>query len=346
MDQEKKPKKSPNKFVQFFKRYPVIISLVILVPALLYSIRYMFTADNSYYNFSYDGERIKNDHKNFELTGIKKVANVLQTSTFFSYQGGACYRDYYAICTDCFESILIYNTSGEKLKVEHNITTGMDNTQWHCNQIFFGVDFYSLSDKFPLLYVSMEHPDVHSLMAFRIFQKAGTYSVELVQQISLDFSAEKDKIYYPNAYFDYDDEYVYYGGYTENSYMKSATNKLKFYKFRIPDYRLRFDYFETKDSLETFELPSETATQGGFISDGHLYQTFSFNSKTDINRAPKMKVVDLESKEIIHDYQNLGEQFGVYEEFEHVAIARNGKMYSLGNPYNIYEFEYGYDKSK
>ena len=53
-----------------------------------------------------------------------------------------------------------------------------------------------------------------------------------------------------------------------------------------------------------------------------------------------MRVVNLEKREIIKDYQNLGEQFGAYEEFEHVAITNEGKMLSLGNPFNIYEFEY------
>ena len=92
-------------------------------------------------------------------------------------------------------------------------------------------------------------------------------------------------------------------------------------------------------------LPGETATQGGFISNSHLYQTFSFGSKTDPLRSPVMRVVDLKEKKIIKEYSNLGEDFGVYEEFEHVAINNKGRMVSIGNPSNIYEFEYKADKS-
>ena len=32
--------------------------------------------------------------------------------------------------------------------------------------------------------------------------------------------------------------------------------------------------------------------------------------------------------------------FGVYEEFEHVAVDNEDRIFALGNPYNIYEFEY------
>ena len=55
---------------------------------------------------------------------------------------------------------------------------------------------------------------------------------------------------------------------------------------------------------------------------------------------PVMRVVDLKNKKIIKEYKNLGESFGVYEEFEHVAINNKGRMISLGNPTSIYEFEY------
>ena len=154
------------------------------------------------------------------------------------------------------------------------------------------------------------------------------------------FSKEEDTVYYPNAYYDYEFHLVYWAGYTENSYMKSDTNKLKFYSFVLPDYREENVECSTEDSFEPFELPSETATQGGFISKGYLYQTFSFASKTDPLRTPKMRVVDIKEHTIIKDYQNLGESFGVYEEFEHVAISKEGRLLSLGNPLHLYEFEY------
>ena len=333
-------KKSFQKFINFFKQYPTIVTLAIVVPSLIMTIRYMFIEEYYYYNFYYSGERLLIEDENFELTEINKVAKVYQSSSSFSYQGGACYHQYYAVCADNFEAIVIYDTDDFSKGPVHIINTGIVNTDWHCNQMFFGSDFYSAHDKFPLLYISMESPKVHSLIAFRIYQLGGDYFVSLIQKLTLTFDDGKGPLYYPNAYYDYEESLIYYGGYTKNTYMKEDDNFIRFYTFPIVDYRTTEETLSTCLAADCFELPSETATQGGFISNHHLYQTFSFNSKTNPLKAPKMRVVDLENHVITKDYQDLYAQFGVAEEFEHVAINDNGRMYSLGNPFNIYEFKY------
>ena len=327
-----------HNFLSYFKKFPVIISLSVLIPALVSSIRYAASAEINYHNFYYEGETINVDPNKFEITGINKIGDVVQVASAFSYQGGACYDNYYAICCDNFEALIIYESS--KMKVAHTISTGMFNTKWHCNQMFFGPDFYSARDKFPLLYISMENKDERKIVVTRIYSQGGEYRIQIVQTITLMFSNESDVVYYPNAYFDYEFRLIYWAGYTENSYMKSDTNKLRFYSFILPDYREEAVTCETENSFVPFELPSETATQGGFISKGYLYQTFSFASKTDPLRTPKMRVVDLRDHVIVKDYQNLGELFGVYEEFEHVAISKEGRLLALGNPLHLYEFEY------
>jgi hypothetical protein len=333
---EQKPKKM-HSFLNFMKKYPVVISLTIAIPFTAAFFSYMASDYDFHYNIEYHGEEINADAENFELTGIKKVADVMQMSTGFSYQGGACYENYYAICCHGFESIIIYDAN--TMKVAHTVNTGIIDNYWHCNQIFFGHNFYSSRDKFPLLYVSMENKEVLSTMVFRIYKQGDAYYTTRIQTIRLDFSDEKDTIYYPNSYFDYDEEIIYYAGYTEDSYMRSDSNKLKYYAFDLPDYRYEDAILETSDANKTFVLPSETATQGGFISEGYLYQTFSFGDKVDPLRMPKMRIVDLDKEKIVKDF-DLGPLLGVYEEFEHVAIARNGKLLTLGNPYHIYELEY------
>lgn len=327
-----------SKFVNFIKQYPVIIASAILIPSLVVGIRYTFSVEHVFHNYYYDGERIDVEPKSFKLKSIDKIGDVVQVASAFSYQGGACYQNYYAICCDNFEAIIIYDSTN--MKVAHTINTGQYNTKWHCNQMFFGPDFFSTRDKFPLLYISMEHKDERSIKVFRLFQRSGDYQVQLIQTITLEFEKPEDTIYYPNAYFDYESNYLYWAGYTEDSYLKSDTNKLRFYQFYFPDFREDECVINTMDKSGSFELPSETATQGGFISGNHLYQTFSFASKTDPVRAPKMRVVDLENANIVVDYQNLGETFGVYEEFEHVAISNSGRLLALGNPFHLYEFKY------
>lgn len=329
-----------KKFLGFFKKFPTIIALAIGMPLLIYAVRYIFLDENYYYNSYYYGQETEIYAEQFRITKINKVTTVYQAASMFSYQGGACVNDYYIICTDNFEAIIIYDTNHMGKGPIHIIKTGIVNTDWHCNQIFFSNTYYSTHDKFPLMYVSMESPKVHSTIAFRIYQLGGEYRVQQIQSICLEFDQDEDKIYYPNSYYDHETGMMYYAGYTNNSYMKEEGNFIKFYKFALPDYRTPEELIYTSSAISSFSLPSETATQGGFILDGYLYQTFSFNSKTDPLKAPKMRVVDLEKEEIIHDYQNLYADFGVAEEFEHVAISDNGRMYSLGNPFNIYEFEY------
>ena len=330
-----------NKFLNFFKKYPAIISLVIVVPVVAYIIKYWFTDEQFYYNVYFDGERVDVDNDdNFRLTAIKKVANVYQGSSSFSYQGAACYKNFYTVCADNFEAVIVYDTNKINKGPVHVIQTGIYNTDWHCNQMFFGTEFFSAHDKFPLLYISMESKDVHSTIVFRIYSLGGEYHITQIQQLMLEYDDDKGPLYFPNSYFDYESGMIYYAGYTKNSYMKEADNFLRFYTFPIPDYRTDYEELKTSEADETFELPSETATQGGFISNHHLYQTFSFASKTDPLRAPKMRVVDLQTKEIVVDYQDLYKTFGVAEEFEHVAVDNQGRMFSLGNPFNIYQFEY------
>lgn len=329
--------KKPNKFISFITKYATVLTLALVIPSMITVGQYIFTFERTFHNEYYSGEELKVDDSKFELTGIKKIANVSQASSNFSYQGAACYEDKYVVCLDNLEAIHIYDSNSMKLL--HTVT-GSFNRDWHCNQIFFGNDYYKMSDEFPLLYISMEHKNVRSTIAFRIYRKAGTYYVTEVQTIKLVFDKAEDTIYYPNSYYDFDEGLIYYAGYTESTYMRSETNKLKYYAFPMPSYREEYVEFRTSESIETFILPSETATQGGFISHSHLYQTFSFGSKTDPLRRPVMRVVDLKNKTIIKEYSNLGEQFGAYEEFEHVAINNKGRMISLGNPLSIYEFTY------
>ena len=328
--------KKTNKFISFFKKYVVILTLVLLIPVSISIGRYIFSDDTVFNNEYYAGEELNVDDANFRLTGIKKIANVAQASTNYSYQGAACYKDKYVVCLDSLEAIHIYDSNSMKLMYT---VQGAFNRSYHCNQIFFGNDYYKMSDEYPLLYVSMENQNIHSTIAYRIYKRADAHYLEEVSTLKLVFDSPEDTIYFPNSYYDYDEGLIYYSGYTEATYMRSDTNKLRYYSFPMPSYREEYVELHTNNPVERFEIASETATQGGFISHSHLYQTFSFGSKDNPLRMPIMRVLDLKNKKIIKEH-NLGQEFGVYEEFEHVAINEDGRMFSLGNPTSIYEFTY------
>lgn len=320
-----------------FKRFSFILVCALLIPSIISIGQYLFTIEYVFHNEYYQGEELDIDDSKFEITAIKKIGKVAQSSSNYSYQGAACYEDKYVVCLDGLEAVQIYDSN--TMTLLHHIE-GTFNSEYHCNQAFFGDQYYKMSDEFPLFYISMEHKNVHSTIAYRIYSRGGVYHLEKVQTIELVFDGDEDMIYYPNSYYDFDEGLIYYGGYTESSYMRSDTNKLKYYSFPMPSYREEYYELHTINPIDSFTLPSETATQGGFISHSHLYQTFSFGSKDDPLRTPAMRVVDLKNKTIIKEYKNLGEQFGVYKEFEHLAVNNKGRLISLGNPFDIYEFEY------
>ena len=321
----------------WLKKFSSQVILSLLVPVVIYNFVYIFTDEFIYHNLSYSGVFFDADVDNFSVKEITPLFKIMDISSFSNYQGGTCYKNDYLLCSNNFECFLIYDMTTRK--VEHTIFTGQTNTDYHCNTCFFGPDFYSSQDKYPLLYISMENEGVESTFVYRLASKGGSYVVEQIQE--LHFVCDNaDKLYFPNSYYDYDTNHLIYSGYTKNSYMKSDDNFLRYYSFTLPDYRLAEYDLLTSSAYETFDLPSETATQGGFISKSYLYQTFSFNSDTDPLRMPKMRIVDLYEHAIVYDEQNLG-QFGAYDEFENIAACEDGHLYGFGvKTLNVYDFKF------
>lgn len=325
----------------FLKKFPVFLLIAIFLPPAIYIGRYMFTAEHIYNNLYYNGESIDGNPENFEITEINPLFKVTDISSFSNYQGGACYKNYYALCSNNYECLLIYDMT--KNKVVHTIYTNDTNTDFHCNTMFFGSDFYSASDKFPLLYISQENMPSRCTIVCRLYQNGDTYSIKIIQYIY--FESTEEMIYYPNSYYDYNTFTLYYGGYTKNSYMKEADNKLKFYSFPLPDFRLNDVTLNTRDASHSFTIDSETATQGGFVSNGYLYQSFSGLQEAAApfskpGEPPKMKIIDLENGEVVKEYNDLT-IFGVHDEFENIALSESGRIFAHGNTHlKIYEFKY------
>ena len=334
---------SNNHFILFLKKvwhwickYPVLVSICFIAPITISTLNYFFSGEYFFENLYFEGNFFKADAETFQLKSIKRLKRIMDISSYGNYQGGTCYHNYYLVCSNNFECILIYDL--DTMNVAHTIYTGQTNTKYHCNTLFFGTTYYSAEDKFPLLYISMEN--INQTIAFRIYQKAGVYCIEQVQKIILKFN-DNNRLYYPNSYYDYDYNLLFYSGYTKNSYMRSSDSQLVYYSFAMPDYRRSEVVIDVESSyFDTFSLPSETATQGGFISDGYLYQTFSFNKKNDPDRAPKMRVVDTRKGVLVKDYQDIG-ALGYYEEYENVAVSDKNRLIAFGTTTNtLYEFEY------
>ena len=334
------------KIKSFFSRYSIIVGSAIIIPTLLYSVRYFFADEYYYNNLYFDGEQLNIEPSTFKVTKIKPLTKIMNISSYNNYQGGSCYQNYYAIAGNNFECLLIYDMA--TYKVEHAIFTNQINNTFHCNTIFFGSDFYSSYDKFPVLYMSQETSSVPMTIACRIVEKGGVDSIEVVQTIELALD-EKDKIYYPNSYYDHDYGLLYYGGYTKKSYMRSDDNFLKFYCFRMPDLRVKYAELTSDDILDSFTIPSETATQGGFVSHGYLYQSYAGLSEavapfTKPTEYPKLMIIDLNKGEVVYKVEDLriyGEGTAANEEFENIAVSSDGRIFASGNThFKIYQFEF------
>ena len=332
---------------EFLTRFPVLITTAILLPCLIYTGRYIFSLETIYSNLFYYGEQMNANGEHFKLKKITPLFKVLDISTYKNYQGGACYQNYYAVVGNNFECLVIYDMDNNH-RVEHAIFTNQTNTSHHCNTMFFGSDFYSASDKFPLLYISQENAAIPCTIAYRIHDKGGVWVLDQIQQINLTFDG--GHIYYPNSYYDHTSGILFYGGYTKNSYMKSDDNYIQYFAFPMPDYRISRVELDTSKAINTFQIPSETATQGGFMSNGYLYQSFSglseaappFNKE---GQYPELLIIDMiNEQDVIYKIDDLrayGENGSANDEFENIALAMNGKIYAHGNTHmKIYEFEY------
>ena len=153
---------------------------------------------------------------------------------------------------------------------------------YHCNNISFGSEKYDSDDLFPLLYISMENSTERKALAYRIQYANDAYSATLVQTITFPALSD-DGIYYPNCAVDAVNNLMCIIGYTENSFIKSDTNKIKIVVYNLPllsEGNVQLSY---ADKLKTASVSSLTATQGALFSGDRIVQLYGNGSQPDTN---------------------------------------------------------------
>ena len=319
----------------FIRKFPVVITLSILIPSLLYTGRFIFSARFlNFGNLYFKGNSFNYDPSTFKIKGWNKVFKVPEgVSSLNNFQGATIKDNEYVLVANNFEVIMIYNL--DTYHLEHIIYTGYNNTEWHCNNVYFGTSYCSTSDEFPLLYCSMESEKVHATIAFRIYQKGGDYKVEPIQKITFEGEGEY-KVNLANSYLSLETESLYLGGYTNKDFYETNNNQMKYYRFPLPDYRVGDITYYTDEDSYVYTLPAMTANQGGFVSGNILYQAFSFNEKEG-ERVPKFRVIDLDDGTIYYSCNNTGEITGLYDEIENV-VPYDGRLFSFGiKTMSVYE---------
>lgn len=322
----------------FFTSIPFISSMVIGLPLGLSILNYVVDPNNTINNNGvFEGYSMPKQEDKFVLQGVRRLFRIANYSSQNNYQGGAFYKHYYALVANDLENIVIYDMNDFSVDVVIDDTD--ENTLHHCNNISFGNTFYSPKDKYPLLYISMENAKIHATNVYRIYRSGNQLLTSKVQEIIFP-SSDECSVYFPNSYVDQKMNKLYYAGYTTNSSKKSDDNKLQFFRFALPKAPIennidnRTIKLNLDDAEDTFQIESETATQGGFIANNHLYQTYGFKESA------KFRITDLLEHYVTYEVE-LG-PLGYYDEFENVATY-NERLYAFGiKSLSIFEFSYSY----
>lgn len=107
-------------------------------------------------------------------------------------QGGALYQDTFVFFYGVDGNrIRLYDLNAKQL-IQTIMLPEFSNTRTHGNTLSFGSAFYDANDDFPLLYICSGYTDTTSVSTsevyvIRIAGESGSYTVSLVQTITLDF---------------------------------------------------------------------------------------------------------------------------------------------------------------
>lgn len=223
--------------------------------------------DPSEYAYTYEGEKISFGRQNY--------LNVAQLFTITpgsrgATQGCACYGGYLFAANDYMSQISIYDLSTNQLV---NVITFEENTQLHCNTIAFGRWKYNDADFSPCLYISQENANHRKCMVFQVTYNGSAFSLTKVQEIHYP-TLNGSGLYYPNCMIDAQNGVMYIMSYSTNSFQQDDATKLIILKYNLPLPTAGDVTLLESDLLDKKEVPSEYATQGGFINYGKLYQVY------------------------------------------------------------------------
>lgn len=244
-----------------------------------------------------------------------------KTSTH-SPQGSACFGKYLFQCYDYNDYIGIYDM---ETKTKLQDVPMSSNAKHHCNNANFGTEYYAEGDRFPLLYVSMEHADEHKCLVYRISGNDGAMSISLVQTITFP-TPSSNFLFYPNVLIDRERNKMVVYGLGNTPCSREDANIIRFKVFPLPrlvEGNITLDVSTIEDYFELTEFPTG---QGGFILNGKIYLVVGVPnaSSSGLKSFVQFHVIDIITHKVISsvDLQNTG----LTAEVEG-AFAYNGNVY-------------------
>ncbi len=260
-------------------------------------------------------------------------------------QSAAIFGDYVCLVTDRLSTIHLYNIKTKSylckktFEAKKDLTPG-GYTLYHCNQMTFGVDYYTPDDPFPLIYISQRcRSDYRCFVeVYRIIpHKKDTendYSsmdAQLVQTIYFPAMNYNNSMGNVNCTIDAKERLMY--TYSRNN-NKNEDNygKCKISCFPIPNVSQNIVYLEGPDIQDSFMINcSAVNMQGGCINDGLLYIGQGFSSA-----GIYLNIVDLKKRKLIQRIDLLND-YGIKWEPEGCFYYNNNVMIAEGT--NIWQIE-------
>lgn len=224
----------------------------------------------------------------------------------FAHQSAAAYGNYVFFITEGRADVCMYNLARKRV-VEYLSVPGEDAGLFHCNQSSFGVDFYTSSDPFPLLYVSQRAGSDGRCFVevFRVVpdwddrhKEYTSFSMDLVQTIYFPEMTYSNSLGNVNCVINRENRLMY--TYSRNNRARDDNFGIcKISAFRIPPFTQRVVYLEDEDIQDSFMIEQSAVNmQGGTILNGLLYIGQGFQSAGYIN----LLVVDLNQKKLIRRF--------------------------------------------
>ena len=227
----------------------------------------------------------------------------------------------------------------------------------HSNSVFFGTEFYTAGDEFPLLYSNIynnyaktDEPLKGVCCVYRLFRTSDGFESELVQLIEIGFvddatlwkmSAEADgKRPYGNFVIDRERN-LYYA-----FVMRECAEGTRYFSFKLPRardgeiddrYGIKRLVLGKEDIVDYFDCEHHVFSQGACCHRGRIYSLEGFNNKPGTARPPALRIIDPAAKKQIL-YAALAD-YGCEKEPE--VIDFFGDTCICADVYgNVYRFEF------
>ena len=248
----------------------------------------------------------------------------------FSHQSCAVFDKYAFFVANGRARIRMYNLERKRERYTLELKA-VNGTVFHCNQSCFGVDRYSPTDFFPLLYISQRAQSDNRCFVevYRILPSwddsisdFSSFSIELVQTIFFPVMSYENSLGNANCTIDVSRGLLF--TYSRNTnVLEDNYGVCKISQFTLPKINNKVIVYENEDIEQSFMIDClATNMQGGCIQDGILYVGQGYNSVGYIY----LNVVDLTQKILVKRFDL--RQFGVYWEPEGCFFYDDGVMLS------------------